>query len=602
MTRRRVAVPAEVAVLAPFVEAGIFESAEVQFAAALVRLAHPLPDPIVVALALAARGPRLGHVCVELADVADTVVGLIDDEVVDLPWPDLADWVGQIEASTVVATPAHYADEPFLPLVWDGRRLYLQRFWDYEVSVADVLRQRSTSSVATDEEGLAAALDEVFGPADEVDLQCDAVRVALTNQVSVIAGGPGTGKTRTIARLLSVARLLAERRGHEIHIALAAPTGKAASRMTEAVQREAAETLGRDLETAATTLHTLLGWAPGTRTRHDLLHPLPHDLVVIDETSMVPLQLMAKLLRALKPTARLVLVGDPYQLASVEAGSVLDDLVGPSSGSPPGDVEGPLQGRVTSLRRMHRYDEASSIAALADAVRRGDVEATFAILSGGHPDVHWIQPDDASALASLRRLVIETAADVVRAALAGQDAVGLAAAHRVKVLCATRRGPMGLFDWSDQIEAGALAAVPGATSSSRWFAGLPVMVTANDSINGLFNGDVGLVVRGGANLEVALQAGAEVRHLPTSRLDRFEPWWAMTIHKSQGSEFPHAVASLPTRPSPILSRELLYTAVTRGREALTIVASEAAIHSAVSRPAARASGLGERLWTAVAHS
>ncbi|HWE65592.1 MAG TPA: exodeoxyribonuclease V subunit alpha [Acidimicrobiales bacterium] len=603
MTGRTVVVPPEVAVLAPFVEAGVFDSSEVQLAAALVRLAPDLTDPVVLAAALAARGPRLGHVCVRLDDTA-SVVGQNDTDVVELPWPERATWAAALSASAAVAGPSTYSDEPFRPLVWDGTRLYLQRFWDYEVAVADALTRRARQSSAEAGPGrddLDETLEEVFGPAGpgEPDRQRSAVRVALSSQVSVIAGGPGTGKTRTIARLLTVAQQVAGRQQRALEIALAAPTGKAATRMTEAVQREAvsgSEPAAPPL-LEATTLHRLLGSSGNGRFRHDESNPLPHDLVIVDEASMVPLQLMARLLRALRPAARLVLVGDPDQLASVEAGSVLDDVVGPvgrdSAASAP---DGPLNGRVTALHRIHRFAAGSPIAALANAVRMGDAAGAIGLLSAGQPGLDWVRPDDQGALSALRELVAATGVEVVEAARAGEPARAIDALNRIKVLCATRYGSFGLFDWSDRIEADVAAQIPLLGPLTRWYVGRPVIVTANDYVNKVANGDVGVVVQHGGGPVVAIQAGADLRLLPPSRLDRVDSWWAMTIHKSQGSEFPHAVVSLPVTSSRHLSRQLLYTAVTRAQVQVTVVATESALRAAVDQPVARASGLRERLW------
>jgi len=256
----------------------------------------------------------------------------------------------------------------------------------------------------------------------------------------------------------------------------------------------------------------------------------------------------------------------------------------------------PLAGRITVLRRPHRFGPHSTIAAVADAVRAGDADGALALLAAGHADAAWIADDDRRGLADLEAEVVDAAVDVVRAALDGDAAAGLAAAMRVKVLAATRHRPLGVHDWSDRIEAAVASRVPGLDRGHRWYVGRPVLVTANDPITRVNNGDTGLVVRHGATTTVAFPDGALLRHVPPARLDQVETWWAMTIHKSQGSEFGHAVVSLPAPDSPVLSRELLYTAITRARHRVTVVGSAAAIHAAVDRPVTRASGLGARLW------
>jgi exodeoxyribonuclease V alpha subunit len=606
MTELLVAVPPEVSMLDPFVRAGVFGPSEVQLAATIVRLSPSVSDEVILAIALAARGPRLGHECIELADAADVVVGAGEESPGDLPWPRFEDWSDALATSAVVARPETSDHDPFRPLVWDGRRLYLQRYWEYEIAVADDLCRRgvATSALINDGPELEAVLTSVFGPEDDAtDLQRVAVRRALTHRISVIAGGPGTGKTWTIAAVVAAARQL-DPRERPLQIALAAPTGKAATRMTEAVENEIATMTARGDRSppgeipVATTLHRLLGSTSGTAFRHDRLNPLPHDMVIVDETSMVSLPLMARLLDALRPTAQLVLVGDPFQLASIEAGSVLSDLVGPEAASIPDGAKSPLAGRVTSLLRKRRFAEESAIAALADAIRQGNVARALEILESNVPSVTWIQPDQAEELAELRSALSVLGAEVVGAADAGDAERAMSAASSVKVLCATRYGPFGMYAWSDQIEADVAELAPELNRYAKWYVGRPIMITANDPINKVMNGDVGLVVRDGESIAVAIPTGAEFRRLPPSRLDRVESWWAMTIHKSQGSEYPHAVLSLPMAPSPVLTRELLYTGVTRAKDQVTIVANELAVRSAISRPIARASGLRDRLWPA----
>ena len=405
--------------------------------------------------------------------------------------------------------------------------------------------------------------------------------------------------------------------------------------MGEAVQaavREidgAGEVAGLVAATVPTTIHALLGWEDRTHFHHDRDHPLPEDMVIIDETSMVSLPLMAKLLGAVRPEASVVLVGDPFQLASIEAGTVMSDVVGPagrpeetdgpggprSEGPPEGSVtatptlwdsltdpvpepgtKGILADRVTVLRTMRRFEGESTIAGLADAVRTGDRTRALTLLEAGADDLRWLRPDDAEGVAEVTDQLVAVGEELVAAALAGDGPAALDAAGRIKVLAATRRGPNGMAAWTDRIERGVAARVPGFHPDRRWHVGRPVLVTANDRANRVFNGDTGVVVEGDGDLEVAVGSGEGVRTLAPSRLDRVETWWAITIHKSQGSEFPRAVVSLPEHQSPILTRELLYTAVTRARDALTIVSSAEALEQAIARPLARASGLRDRLW------
>jgi exodeoxyribonuclease V alpha subunit len=608
------AVPSDVGVLQPFVDAGVFAANEVHLAATFVRLVPGVPDDVIIALAVAARGPRLGHVCVELANVARLVVDRDDESVTDLPWPSPEPWARHLEASDLVADPSSYLDAPLRPLVWDGRRLYLQRYFHHELAVANDLtdRAQATSGPGADlgasEVDIEGALDALFRPGDSAgpDRQRQAADVALTHRIAVIAGGPGTGKTRTIARLLAAARLLATAQNRTLEVALAAPTGKAAARMTEALHAAVAEAQVEGvldanvadalLATTATTIHRLLGGSPSGGFRRNAHSPLPHDLVVVDEASMVSLPLMASLLEAVRPDAGLVLVGDPFQLASIEAGSVMSDVVGPENPDHARLALDPLAGRVTTLTTSRRFRGDSAIAALAAAVRHGDADGAFEVLQDARPDAVWVRDRDTAGVAALVAQLVEAAIDVVIAATTGDATAGLLAATRIKVLAATRHQAFGLYDWTTRIEDAVALAVPGLRRTKLWYVGRPIMVTANDHPNRLANGDTGLVVNRDDALAVAFPSVPDLRFVSPSQLDRVETWWAMTIHKSQGSEFPHAVVSLPPATSPILTRELLYTAVTRAREQVTIVGSEAAIRAAIDHPIARASGLRDRLW------
>jgi exodeoxyribonuclease V alpha subunit len=635
-----------VGVLAPFVEAGVFGAYEVQFTASVLRLRPGLGADELLALAVAARAPRFGHVCTPLDSMAVRLAELDGEEMDDLPWPTADAWADSLDRSDIVAPASPAADGPVRPLVWDADRLYLQRYWYYELAIADDLARRCAPHPLGDQPGsgplgdqVDRVLDSVFGAegSGPTDRQRLAARRALAPGVSIIAGGPGTGKTYTVARLLTAAHLVAAEQGRPFSVALAAPTGKAATRMSEAVQAAAGvihlaggagDVAALVAATAPTTIHSLLGWADRTHFRHDRGHPLPEDMVIIDETSMVSLPLMAKLLAAVRPDASVVLVGDPFQLASIEAGTVMSDLVGPAGRpdeadeppvrsdaltpvsvvatptlwdsvadpAPGPEPAGILAGRVTVLRTMRRFGGDSTIAALADAVRTGDHRRAMALLEAGDDDLRWLRPDDATGLAEVTGQLVAVGEELVVAATLGDGPTALGAAGRIKVLAATRRGPNSMADWTDRIESGLVERVPGFHPGRRWYVGRPVLVTANDRANRVFNGDNGVVVEGDEGMEVALASGDTLRRLAPSRLDRVETWWAMTIHKSQGSEFPHAVVALPDPGSPILTRELFYTAVTRARDRLTIVGRAEAVEQAIARPLARASGLRARLW------
>ena len=671
--------PPGVDALESFIEAEVLSASDVHVAAAIGRTIAGTSDSVLLAAALCVRGLRFGHVCIEPATVADTVLTdtdpvpatgdptNTDPQSVHLEWPEPSTWIEALVASPAVAVCDPTAGKPdsgvlddrIRPLVFDGTRLYLERYWRYERQVGDALLEASNDHLGLamsgfDSTSVEAMLDRYLGtehiadddPSDSdsgsgspdvppsgqptlpglgpdaaagtdpaegaprmvENLQRRAARTVLDHRVTVLAGGPGTGKTHTVAHLLAAVQHLASETGEAPEIALAAPTGKAAARMTEAiraavVRAEPPESVARPLlELEATTIHRLLGYRDGISFRHDRQDPLPHDLVVIDETSMVALPLMARLLDALRSEASVVLVGDPFQLASVEAGAVLGDVVGPAArtsatSDPPSMPTGPLADSIVVLEQVHRYDRRSGIAALADAVRATDADRVLEVLRDpSTTDVRWVDPADGPALEQLRSAVAEDSAGVMAEARSGDPADALERATALKVLCGTRFGPLGSYAWRDLIEQRIPRIDRSLSTRGKWYLGRPLMVTRNDYITGVFNGDTALVVERDGRPMVATAGSGTTRLLSTSQVDSLETWWAMTIHKSQGSEFDHAIVSLPDSPSRVLTNELLYTGITRGREQVTVVASEESLRTAVDRRISRASGLGERLW------
>jgi len=624
-------------------EAGLLDAADVHVAARLGQVTGEGSEAVLLAAALAVRAVRQGSVCVDLGAVDLSAVGLGPDEVAAVAvgtdvdragsangpafsghvLPDRDDWTDLVASSVLVVAGAVRVDAGLV---------YLERYWREEVQVDDDLRRRRERPPRpVDPLRLAAALDAHFpvssgergdgwkdergnGPPDGLAGESqdgDAVRppdygeqraaadLAARHGTSVITGGPGTGKTTTVARLLgtlldvdvdvTVGRANGD---HLPRVALAAPTGKAAARMTEAllgaVARPDFPATHRDTldSLSATTLHRLLGWRPGsgTRFRHHRGNPLPHDVVVVDETSMVSLTLMARLLEALRPQARLVLVGDADQLASVDAGAVLHDL-----------VEGlerleALDGvaMVARLARAHRYGDA--IGDLAEAIRRGDVEATLAAFAAT-PAARLVEPGAADGE------VLAGARDVARAGRAGDPVAALVALDRHRLLTAHRTGEYGVTHWNRRVERWLREEGLAGPAGAERTAGEPFLVTANDYGLGLFNGDTGVVVRGEDGVLVARIADGtpEGRPLAVSRLADVETAHAMTVHRSQGSQFDTVTVVLPPADSPLLTRELLYTAVTRAQSRVTVVGTPEAVRAAVERPAQRASGLARRL-------
>jgi exodeoxyribonuclease V alpha subunit len=582
--------------LRTFNEEGVLDAADVHVARRLCALAGDEDELVALAVAFVVRAVRGGSVCVDLATVAD-------DEL-DVAWPDAETWYAAVAASPLLTSAS-----PVLRLLaQDGPRLlYLDRYWREEEQVHADLVGRPSGAAEPDEAWLAAALDRVF-PAEGYDEQRAAARVALTHATTVLTGGPGTGKTTTVAALLALCAEQAELAGEPpVRIALAAPTGKAAARLQQAVEDEVAKLPDADRDrlagVRAVTLHRLLGARPDTssRFRHHRDNRLPHDVVVVDETSMVSLTMMARLLEAVRPGSRLILVGDPFQLASVEAGAVLADLVD--------TVQERTRVGVASLVTSHRFGE--SIGALAEAVRSGDAERAVELLEAGGEHVELVHVYEPAP--RVRELVIPHALGVLRAAEAGDADVALALLDRQRLLCAHREGSFGVRHWNAQVERW-LAEETGEPIYAAWYAGRPLLVTANDYGLGVYNGDVGVTYRplaGGAGdtgLAVRRPAGARGRALRAavagsagrldvapSRLGEVETMHALTIHKSQGSQADDVVVILPPRESRLLTRELFYTAITRARERVVVVGSPDDVRAAIERRALRATGLRQRL-------
>ncbi len=614
--------------LREFNDAGVLSAADVHVALRLADLGGEADETVALAAGLAVRGPRLGHVHVDLATIRDTAT--VDaDEPVDLstlPWPSAGAWIERVSASKLVTSGEENvgSSRPFRLV---GTWLYLDRYWREERQVAADLRAlsgRQPEGVRVDV--LAEGLERLF-PGQTDSRQCLATASAVLRRLAVVAGGPGTGKTTTVARIVALlAEQTAAAGAPAPLVALAAPTGKAAARLVEAVHEEAIELAVSEpvraqlLALQASTLHRLLGWRPEShsRFRHHRGQRLPHDVVIVDETSMVSLSLMAKLIEAIRPDARLILVGDPGQLASIEAGAVLGDIVGPatdqlsigararslltqatghevSGADPPPDAS--VADGIVVLDRIHRF--GGGIAQLAEAIRRGDADTVLEVLADAPEGVTWIPVDVAdptaqNALMPVRDRAVAAASAVTRAARAGAARDAIEALSAFRILCAHRRGPQGVATWTARIE-GWLASEPGM--DGRWYAGRPLLVTENDYELRLFNGDTGVVVQTTPDrLSATFERRGEILEFSPTRLSAVDTVYAMTIHKSQGSQFDTAAVLLPAPTSHILTRELLYTAATRARRLLILAGTEESIRAAVARPIARASGLQGRLW------
>lgn len=669
------------------------------------------PQPLVLLLAaLTSHQVGRGHVCIDLATLLDDAgqilalppeepanTGLSESEVANLQgrYPQellsrvqLTDCLAALQGSLAVSDGSVPA-----PLVLNGTRLYLRRFWRYEQRIAEGIQQRLAlpSPLAHPQSAasqtLSTALSKLFRSTAPVDYQKLACALAARNRFAVITGGPGTGKTTTVVNLLAALQAVAgespERAGRKYRIRLAAPTGKAAARLNESIggavsKLPLADLPGsvklEDIPTKVTTLHRLLGSRPDTRQfRHHRDNPLLVDILVIDEASMVDIDLMASVFDALPASAQLILLGDKDQLASVDAGAVLGELcqraldahytpdtarwlaaiTGAQVPDSLVDNSGqPLDQAVAMLRKSYRFGQDSGIRQLAESVNSSELTSQVLgqIRDAGFDDVIWLngqtpKPDPDQTLELICHHAITGSPEAFRNSGQGRVVNGqalptpvgyrhylevihscdltagspreawdahaaevLEAFNDFQVLCALRKGPWGVEGLNQRI-AQKLLAEKLIDKTDGWYAGRPVLVTGNDYNLGLMNGDIGLTFsvpwdktetgEPKATLRVAFPSGdstSGIRWISPSRLQQLETVYAMTVHKSQGSEFNHTCLVLPDRLSPVLTKELVYTGITRARNWFSLITGDAQVFKdSVRQQVVRASGLALRL-------
>ena len=467
-------------------------------------------------------------------------------------------------------------DTAVLPLVLEQDRLYLQRYWCYEDRLA-----QTTQAIASHHQVMKNGdelLDNYFGKqTDNTDWQREAARMAVQQRFSIITGGPGTGKTTTVVKILAVLQSLATQ---PLHIALAAPTGKAAMRLQESIgfnkiTLPCSDELKSHIPETVTTLHRLLGAkAASPYFKHNADHPLIYDLVVIDEASMVDLALMSKLLDALKPSARLILLGDKDQLASVESGAVLADL---TQALPDHTVE---------LKTAHRFDD--NIKQLALAVNQQDANLTWQLLNSGNENIQLLESDLIAYIAAQQTQYL----GLIQQNKAFTEIYS--AFTRFQVLCSNKEGKNSVSDINNRVEQ-KLAQQGQIRITGLWYIGRPVLVTQNNPLLHLYNGDIGLCLPDNTQnnrLMVYFQRpdGSIKSYLP-SRISQCETVFAMTIHKSQGSEFEEVLIVLPDNINPVLTKELLYTAITRAKKTVKLLADKAVLTATIQQKVARVTGL-----------
>ncbi len=627
--------------LQPFVDAGILATADVHLARTLARVTlgtNTTPtDSELLALAFSAWAVRSSHVCLDLAHIEEQVTREVaprlDAQALarldELPWDTVGRLATDLNDSALVSGMRHDSSTAPVtrPLVRNGDLLYMTRQWIDEGIVADLLARRfSVPAAVLDDTATTWATTPFADPHGIDSAQVSAVTAVLSHRTVVLLGGPGTGKTYTIAAMLHA---LAERRsadgGPPLKVALAAPTAKAAQQMTSSIDGALSSKKFPSAHTTdiaqwaaqSGTLHSLLGVRGGNlvRFRHNSRNPLPHDVVIVDEVSMVSLPLMARLLEATTDGTTLVLVGDPQQLQSIETGAVLGELSRLGSDSP-----NMVTLRENRRQRVTAPDGTTSLNAigrLADAMRPvSDPDAVspsvvFGALTSDDGTVEWIEiSDNDDPTVEISRLSEELSAFTEARKLAelastsdpdGSAGKALAAVDSVRVLCAHRQGPWGVSGWNDVVR------TSSGVGTDLSAAGRPILVTRNDRSVGLNNGDTGVVV-GSVTPRAAFHSHRSsngsnplsTRLLEMSALPDTETAFAMTVHKAQGSQYDTVVFVVPPLTSPLLQRELLYTAVTRAVSRLVVIGSRASIERALAVRAERRSSLADRIRTAMA--
>lgn len=512
-----------------------------------------------VGFCLALRTVRDGHTCVDFDNIKEWAGG-IEIGAADVPdWPLQPNiWLDSLQAVKSLVGGL----EDRRPFIIDGQRLYLARALAEEQDIASVLIRDSC------------------------------------RQVHVLLGGPGTGKTTKIAQDLVERFSSLSAKESWPRLGLAAPTGKAASRMTDVLRHRCLE-LGASSSVIAAvtaeparTVHKLLDYNPSRVQpfRYHAGNRLPYDMVIVDEASMLSSSLMYHLLTALADDAEVILVGDPDQLASVDAGTVLGDIAGFRSER---YKKHPLHNKIAELTTVHRAKDAPGIKALAESIRAGDVSRTRAVLEAGHADVQWIEPTNGPAVEGLVAEIVDHAKCLQSVAKNRDLDNTLAIQQELQVLCAHREGFSGVTQWNARVEAKL-----GITQAMPWYIGQPIMITRNCRSLALFNGDVGVIVASSSmnnHFEAIFGQPGQTVRVPVSRLEDVATVHALTIHKSQGSEYQHAVVVLPEHFSRIVTRELVYTAVTRAIKKVTLVCPRNVLEAAVKKPIRRATGLAERM-------
>lgn len=609
-------------------ESGLISITDIHFANFITDLSKDNDPEIFLGAALASSATENGDICLDLGSFSEKQVMEEQNGKRPVIFPKLDVWLEKLRKSPVVGNPGE-----FCPLILDeNNRLYLYRYWEYEKILSESIKRRVKEDVkdidvALLKESLKKLFPEKSG--NDIDWQKVASLTAAIKRFCVISGGPGTGKTYTVAKILAI--LLEQAKGEKLRIFLAAPTGKAAAKLGESIKKEKAnlhcsDEIKEALPVEASTIHRMLKTIPGSPYfRYNSENLLPADVVIVDEASMVDLALMSKLISAISMTARLILIGDRDQLSSVEAGSVLGDIcdrigiysfskeycrkiekiTGNNIGSSIKATKKKqgLSDSIVVLQKNRRFDESSAIWKISQAVNHGDWKDVLSLLKnkeGGQ--IKW---EELKASKDNYSIIAKKIVDGYSDYLKENDPLkALELFNRFKLLCALKVGPYGAYSLNrlaEEVLKKEKLIRPDMSDEYPWYRGRPVIITSNDYSLGLFNGDIGITLPGSESDSNKLYVyfpgtSDEVRKYSPYRLPEHETVFAMTIHKSQGSEFDHVCIILPDRDYPVLTRELVYTGITRGMKNVLIWGNESVIQTSVSRKIMRTSGLRDALW------
>ncbi|MDO5576516.1 MAG: exodeoxyribonuclease V subunit alpha [Fibrobacter sp.] len=594
-----------------------FSSMDLHFAHFMAKIADQAKSATFLAAALANNALSNGHSFVDIKEHADKHPAVFDSFSPEKKFPSLSKWLSDLEICGVVGKPG-----TCFPLILCDTRLYLYRYWKYEQELAEsILRIINLPAPEIDIKNLAEHLEKLFPDSSSDIWQKVAAAVSVFNRFTVISGGPGTGKTTTVTKIMALL-LMIYGKNNKLRIALAAPTGKAAARLSESISSvlpklALPENIQSLIPREAYTIHRLLGTIYGSPYfRFNSKNKLPYDIVVVDEASMIDLALMSKLFAAIPDTCRIVFLGDRNQLSSVEAGAAFGDIC--DSGNNHGFTkvqceklssiidnqeflhknEPPAADCIINLRKSYRFNENSGIGKLASAVNKGDSQETVSILRDtSYKDCVWKNVTDKNTLSKLLNEKFE----MWIAPLSGMSnpQTALASLEKFRILCAFKKGPFGVESINSQFHQ--MQYKYGHTPfGTNVYRGQPIMIVGNNPKLDLFNGDTGLIIPDSSD-NTSLKA---VFKMPDSTFRFFNPYhlplydtaYSLTVHKSQGSEFDNVLLILGNTQNPLLTRELLYTAITRARKSVEIWSSEQVLLQAIKNRINRNSGLREKLW------